>query len=201
MDDPVRLLQQEVSRLRSENRDLKDEVSVLRSSILGLISLQQSIEQLRPDTDVIVLLDEILASTLEAVGASDGSLLLVDDDTNELVFAVVHGQARERLTGFRLPIGEGIAGWVAAERKPAVVEDAASDHRFSPRVDQTFDFQTRSMAAVPLIYDERILGVIEAINKTYDREFTEDDRLLLQVIGQLASAAIARAERLTEAGA
>jgi GAF domain-containing protein len=199
MDDPIRLLQQEVSRLRSENRDLKDEVSVLRSSIMGLISLQQSIEQLGPETDVIVLLDNILASTLEAVGASDGSLLLVDDDTNELVFAVVHGQARDRLTGFRIPIGEGIAGWVAAERKPAVVEDASADHRFSPRVDQTFDFQTRSVAAVPLVYDERILGVIEAVNKTYDREFTEDDRLLLQVIGQLASEAIALAERFAEA--
>jgi GAF domain-containing protein len=198
MDDPVRMLQQEVSRLRGENRDLKDEVAVLRSSIQALVGLQDVIDRLTPETDVLVLLDDVLASALAAVGASDGSFLLVDEETDELVFAVVHGQARERLTGFRIPVGEGIAGWVAENRVPAVVEDVSSDHRFSPRVDTTFDFQTRSLACVPLLNAERVLGVIEAINKDYDRDFTDQDRDLLQVIGQLAAIAIRRAESFSE---
>lgn len=199
MDDPVRLLQQEVSRLRGENRDLKDEVSVLRSSLRALVSLQDLISRLTPETDVIELLDDVLASALAAVGASDGSLLLIDDETDELAFAVVHGQARERLTGFRIPMGEGIAGWVAAKRQPVVVEDVSKDHRFSPRVDKTFDFQTRAVAAVPLLDGDRVLGVIEAVNKNYDREFTDQDSDLLQVVGQLAAAAIRRAESFSEA--
>lgn len=198
MDDPIRMLQQEVSRLRSENQDLKDEVAILRSSVRALVGLQDVIERLRPDTDVLELLDDILASALAAVGASDGSLLLIDEDTDELVFAVVHGKARNQLTGFRQPIGEGIAGWVAANRKPAVVEDVTNDHRFSPRVDKTFDFQTRTIAGVPLIDDDRILGVIEAVNKNYDREFTDQDRDLLLVVGQLAALAIRRAEQVAE---
>ena len=199
MDDPIRMLQQEVSRLRAENQDLEDEVAIMRSSIRALVGLQDVIERLTPETDVLELLDDILASALAAVGASDGSLLLIDEDTNELVFAVVHGQARDRLTGFRQPIGEGIAGWVAENWKPAVVEDVTNDPRFSPRVDKTFDFQTRSIAGVPLVYDDRILGVIEAVNKNYDREFSDQDRDLLQVVGRLAALAIRRAEKIAEA--
>jgi GAF domain-containing protein len=198
MDDPVRLLQQEVSRLRGENRDLKDEVAILRSSIQALVGLQDVIDRLTPETDVLILLDDVLASALAAVGASDGSLLLVDDETDELVFAVVHGQARDRLTGYRIPVGEGIAGWVAENKSAAVVEDAANDHRFSPHVDKTFDFQTRTLACVPLLSGDRVLGLIEALNKDYDREFTDQDRDLLQVVGQLAAVAIRRAEAFTE---
>lgn len=196
--DPVRTLQTELARLREENRDLLDEVNVLRSSMRALVELQDIIARLAPSTDVITLLDDVLASALAAVGASDGSLILTDDESDELVFAVVHGQARDRLTGYRMPVGEGIAGWVAANRAPAVVTDAQSDPRFSPRVDNTFDFQTRSMACIPLMDGKRVLGVIEAVNKNYDREFTRQDEDLLQVVGQLATFAILRAESFTE---
>lgn len=199
MEDPIRLLQQEVSRLRGDNRDLKDEVERLRSSVRALVGLQSVIDRLTPHTDVIILLDDVLASALAAVGASDGSLLLQDEETAELAFAVVHGSAREKLTGFRIPIGEGIAGWVAQNQHPAVVENVSTDPRFSPRVDQTFNFQTRSIAAVPLMDGERVLGVLEAVNKDYDREFTDEDRDLLQIVAQLASVAILRAESLPEA--
>lgn len=192
--DPIRVLQQEVNRLRAENKELKEEVTILRTSMRGLVALQEVINRLTPDTDVLVLIDDVLASALAAVGASGGSLLLVDEEAEELVFAVVHGAAREQLTGFRLGFGEGVAGWVAENRKPAVVEDVRSDPRFSPRVDETFGFQTRSLAAVPLLEGDRILGIIEAVNKEFDRPFSRQDRELLQVVAQLAAVAIRRAE-------
>lgn len=197
--NPVRMLQQEVHRLRTENQELKDELSVLRTSMQGLVALQDVINRLTPETDVIVLLDDVLASALAAVGTDDGSLLLVDEETDELVFAVVHGSAREKLTGFRLALGEGIAGWVAETRQPAVIDDVRSDSRFSARVDETFSFQTRSMAAVPLLDGDRVLGVIEAVNKNYDRPFTSQDQNLLEVVAQLAAIAIRRAESFTVA--
>lgn len=196
--DPVRFLQHEVNRLRDENRDLKDEVNVLRASMRALIGLQAVINQLTPQTDVLGLLDDVLISALTAVGASDGSLLLVDEDTDELVFAVVHGQARDQLTGFRLPLGEGIAGWVAENKSSTVVKDVQSDRRFSARVDTLFDFQTRSLACVPMVDGERVLGVIEAVNKTYDREFSDQDHDLLRVVAQLAAVALSRAEKFAE---
>jgi len=196
--NPLRALQAEVNRLRDENQDLKDEIAILRASMDSLISLDVLIQSMKPDTDVLAMLDDVLASALNAVGASAGSLLLVDPEKDELAFAVVHGQARDRLTGFRMPISEGIAGWVATNKKSALVRDVQADPRFSPRVDVTFDFQTRSLACVPLMEDEKVIGVIEAVNKTYDRDFSDNDGNHLKVVAQLAVAAIRRAERLTE---
>jgi GAF domain-containing protein len=196
--DPVRFLQLEANRLRDENRELREELTVLRSSIRILSALQDLIHRLTPETNVIAMLDDLLASALTVLGASDGSLLLVDEDTGELVFAVVHGEARERLTGYRMPPGKGIAGWVAINREPLVVRDVRNDPRFYPRVDETFGFQTRTLACVPLLDGERVLGVIEAINKVSDREFSPEDHDLLMIVAQLATIAIARAETFAE---
>jgi Nif-specific regulatory protein len=70
------------------------------------------------------------------------------------------------------------------------------DPRFFARVDEAFGFNTRSLVAVPLVLDDgRVLGVIEALNKVSDREFTQDDLGLLLVVAQLAATAMRRAER------
>jgi|SRR3990170_3392426 len=196
---PLRVLQLEVTRLKDENQDLRAELAVLHSSIRALSALQDLIQRLTPTTDVLDLLGDLLESVLAVVGASDGSLLLVDDDTKEMVFAVVHGQAKERLTGYRLPHGQGIAGWVASNRQPQIVQDVRHDPRFSPLVDETFDFQTRSLAAMPLFDGERVLGVIEALNKI-DRPFTQVDHDLLRIVAQIAANVLVRAEAVTGEG-
>lgn len=199
--DPVRFLQTEVARLTDENSDLKEEVAVLRSSVRALSALQDLIQRITPSTDVLVLLDDLLASAIAAVGASDGSLLLNDEDTNELVFAVVHGEARDRLTGYRMPPGKGIAGWVAENKRPLVLTNVRSDPRHYPKIDEAFGFHTRSLACVPLLDGERVLGVLEAVNKNYDREFSDTDHDLLMVVAHLASVAMVRAEAFVEHGA
>jgi sigma-B regulation protein RsbU (phosphoserine phosphatase) len=199
--DPLRSLQLEVSRLRDENRLLREEVAFLHSSIRALSALQDVIQRLTPDMNLIGLLDDLLASALAVVGARDGSLLLLDEDTGELAFAVVHGEARERLVGYRLAPGHGIAGWVAQHKTPQIVQDARGDPRFDPSVDETFGFQTRSIACVPLLEAGRVLGVIEAVNKTSDRPFTAVDNDLLLVVAQLAAIAIQRAEKFAPPGA
>jgi len=197
--DPLRFLQLEVARLSDENRDLKQELGSLRASVRALSALQDIIQRMTPDVDPLVLIDDLLASALKAVGSSDGSLLLRDEETDEMVFAVVHGEARERLTGYRLPKGAGIAGWVAEHRRPLVVRNVREDHRFYPKVDEAFGFHTRSLACVPLLESQRVLGVLEAVNKNYDREFTDQDHDLLMVVAHLASIAISRAEAFTSA--
>jgi GAF domain-containing protein len=196
--EPFRFLQAEVTRLREENRALKGELLVAQSSVRALCSLQSILESLHPEQDVLSLLNEILASALAVVGAGDGSLLLLDDQTGDLVFAVVHGQARAQLTGFHIPPGKGIAGWVAAHREPALVRDVHLDPRFFAAVDETFGFHTQSLACVPLEEGGRVLGTLEAINKGSDREFTSQDVDLLQLVALLASIALARAEQFTE---
>jgi GAF domain-containing protein len=192
--DAVRSLQLEAARLRDENRALKDELSSLRGAVRGLDALHDVIQRIRPGVDILPLMDDLLASALDVVGASDGSLLLLDEETNELVFAVVRGRAHERLRGYRLPPGRGIAGWVAANRQAQVVQDAHADPRFFPDVDETFGFETHTLACVPLLDGNRVLGVIEALNKVTARGFLPQDHDLLLVVALLASVALRRAE-------
>lgn len=196
--DAFRFLQQEVTRLRDENRDLRQELTLLRSSIRALSALQDILQRLTPGANVLGLLDDLLASALAVVGANDGSLLLRDDESQELVFAVVHGASRDRLTGYRLPPGKGIAGWVADHRELVVVSDVQQNPHFFPQVDETMGFHTRSLACVPLVDGKRLLGVIEAINKTGDREFDEQDIDLLRLVAELSTIILQRAEALPE---
>jgi len=196
--DALRSLQLEVARLRDENRALKDELAALRGAVRGLDALHEVIQRIRPGVDILQLMDDLLASALAVVGASDGSLLLLDEDTNELVFSVVRGQARDRLRGYRLPPGRGIAGWVAANRQAQVVHDVHTDPRFYPDVDETFGFETHTLACVPLLDGTRVLGVIEALNKASPRGFLPQDHDLLLVVALLAAVALRRAEATTE---
>ena len=196
--DPLRFLQGEVSRLRQENQELKDELTILRSSVRGLSAIQDLIQRMTAETDLLTVLDDLLASALAVLGASDGSLLLKDDETEELVFAIVRGEARERLTGYRLPPGRGIAGWVVQNQQATVVQDVRKDPRFYPQVDETFGFTTQTLACVPLQEGDQIVGVIEAVNKLSDREFSPEDHHLLMVVAQLATVAIRRAEEFAQ---
>jgi GAF domain-containing protein len=197
-NEAIRSLQTEVTRLRQENQDLRDELTLLRASVRAVRVLQELIDTLSPDVDVLAWIDELLSSALAAVGAQDGSLILLDEEKNELVFAVVHGEARGQLSGYRMPLGEGIAGWVAENRMPEILQDPRGDPRFSPMVDEMLGFRTRSIACVPLVAGDRVLGVIEAINKGSDRDFTVQDQDLMMVVAQLAAMGISRAESFVE---
>ncbi len=194
----LRNLQQEAARLQDENRDLRQQVESLQGSIRTLGRLNAALSDISPETDVHTLLREILRSATEVIRASEGSLLLKDEVTDELVFAVVLSEASRPLVGFRLPPGEGIAGWVAQRRQAQVVRDVQQDRRFSPLVDQMFDFGTRSLVEVPLLDGERVLGVIELVNKLSDEVFNDDDLDLLHIAARLAALAIARAEQALE---
>jgi GAF domain-containing protein len=195
----LKILQEEIHRLTEENRRLQDELQAIRRSVQALSELYSISQDITPDTDVVKLLGEILDAALTVLKASDGSLLLLDEQNGDLVFTVVRGASASKLTGYRLPKGAGIAGWVAANRRPQIVLDVRRDPRFFSKVDESFGFQTRTLVSVPVQLDNgRVLGVIEALNKTSDREFNQDDLELLLIVAQLAATAMRRAERAAE---
>jgi GAF domain-containing protein len=199
-NENLKFLKDEAARLTQENHDLRQELTGLRQASRALSALYYSSQQITPEVDVLQLLGNILDSALAGMNASDGSLMLLDEDTGDLVFTVVRGTAASRLPGYHLPKGVGIAGWVAEHREPQAVHDVRRDPRFYAEVDQAFGFNTRSMVCVPVYLDDgRLLGVIEVINKVSDKEFTPDDMDLLLIIAQLAATAMRRAERAIEA--
>ncbi len=187
-------LQQENIRLQKENERLQQEVVRLRLILRNLGNLNQMALSIHPDTNILMLLDQILQAALDSIQAGDGSLMLVDDETQELSFVVVHGSVREKLVGHRIPLGVGIAGWVAQHAEAIIVPNVQTDPRFSPKIDQAFQFRTRSMLCVPIVFNGRVLGVIQALNKSNRKEFVNTDLLMLNVVAQLAAAAITRAE-------
>ncbi len=183
MGDRERQLQNEIDRLEDEVRVLGEEVVSLRHFIKSLQNVADTADRQTLPGDTMELLDEILVNVLKAINAEDGSLLVLDEDTEELVFVLAKGSVpQEQLAGFRLPPGQGIAGWVAKHREPTIVDDAHHDRRFFEGVDDTFKFHTKSILAAPIIGGGRVIGVIEVINKELGKSFTVDDLALLTLL-------------------
>ncbi len=183
----LRFLQQENARLKEENKRLSEQVQTLTSYLMALDELEQAVRHMSNEQDLMSLLDKVLAYALNVLNATDGSLLLTDEETGDLVFVVVQGQKRQVLPGYRIRGDEGIAGWVATHGQPAIVDQARSDPRFLARVDEAFDFETRSLICVPLIARQKTLGVLEVINKASNARFTEADLHLLSILAMVAA--------------
>ena len=141
-------------------------------------------------------LDEVLTLIMERINAvlrvEAGSLLLIDDETGELVFQIALGEKAEGVKPFRLQMGQGIAGHVAQSGEPLMISDAQKDHRHYKAVDVTTDFLTRSILCVPMIVKGKVIGVIEIMNKL-EGDFTESDLTLLNSIATYAAIAIENA--------
>lgn len=134
---------------------------------------------------------EILMQTVaQLIGPENWSLMLLDEDKQELYFEIVVGEAAPAIRHMRLPVGEGIAGWVAAERESLVVPRVADDERFCNRMDEASKFQTESILAVPLEYAGRLLGVMEMVSSADQRSFGESDLALLTPFADFAAIAI-----------
>ncbi|HEX9186962.1 MAG TPA: sensor domain-containing diguanylate cyclase, partial [Vicinamibacteria bacterium] len=116
------------------------------------------------------------------------SLMMVDEEKQELVFEAALGARARDVAAFRLKIGEGVAGWVAESGKPAIVNDAARDPRFSARVDKRTQFETRSILCAPLVSRGRTIGVLEIINKKGGLFTRQDLQLVLTLVEPCAIA-------------
>jgi GAF domain-containing protein len=186
----LRFLQQENTRLKEENNTLREENLALRRYMDALKELYKAAQQIISEENLLQLLDHILYNAMSVVGAQDGSLLILDEETDELVFVLVHGDVRPELQGYRIARNVGIAGSVATQREPLIVNNPRQDRRFSVEIDETFGFITHSILCVPMIAGGNLVGVIELVNKRDGGEFTEADTSLLSILGYVAAIAL-----------
>lgn len=187
MSDLNRTLRREVTRLQEENEALREEVLSLRQYLDALYHLMDAIDQLDPNQKIIPLLDRMLNNAMAVISAKDGSLLVLDEDTQDLVFVLVQGEVdSSQLVGQRVPAGKGIAGWVVKNKLPTIVNNAPADDRHYAGFDQTFQFQTNSVLAVPIIGRDRVLGVVEMLNKENGMPFNTADQTLLLLLCKFA---------------
>lgn len=178
--------------------ELERAYQLAQERIAALTVLQDVARNLTSELDLNKLLREILHSAVKVLKASAGSLLLWDDATNELVFALTDGGAGEALEGQRMPADKGIAGWVFTHCQPDIVHDVRSNERFYRAIDESLGHHTSSLVAVPMITKGQVVGVLEVLNKESGERFDENDRNILYALAGQAAIAVVNARLYQE---
>jgi GAF domain-containing protein len=166
----------------------------LRQEVATRKHLVEIALQLSSTLDRDKLLQLIMGAAAELLDAETSSLMLVDEDTSELVITVATGATGPQAERKRIPLGAGIAGWTLANRQVAVVENPAADERFFSEVGESLQFATNNLLAVPMLVKDRAIGVVEVINKQRGAQFTEHDLELATALASLAAVAIDNAK-------
>jgi HD-GYP domain-containing protein (c-di-GMP phosphodiesterase class II) len=137
--------------------------------------------------DVELLLIKISAAAEKLTQAEASSVMLLDDNKEYLYFKTAGGEKGSAMRTIKIPVNHGIAGWVAKNAKPLLIEDVAKDPRFSSSLaDDKSGFETRSILCVPMVFQDEVIGVMEVLNKKLNApggKFTPDD---LDIMGSLA---------------
>ena len=145
--------------------------------------------------DISKVLKYTMDMIREVVNVEAGSLLFLEDD--ELEIAVAFNIKIKSMKKFRLKLGQGIAGYVAARGKSIIVNDTEKSPHFFPIIDEVSGFRTRTALCVPMISQGKVIGVIEVMNKI-NGEFDLDDKDLLQSIATSVCIAIENARLYKE---
>jgi GAF domain-containing protein len=136
----------------------------------------------------------LLQSTVEVARAifhaKAASVFLLDEEADELVFEAVAGEGAGELIGKRFPSSTGVAGWVLTTRQPLVVDDLTSDTRFSVEAAASTGYVPRGLMAVPLLVEERALGVLEVLDRPADTKFTLAEMNVLGLFANQAAVAL-----------
>jgi GAF domain-containing protein len=145
------------------------------------------------------LLAAIVEVARSIFGARASSILLLDEETEELVFEAVVGEGEDSLLGERFPAGKGIAGWVLATRTPLVIEDVRTDPRFASDVAEGTGYVPSGLMAAPLLHDEEALGVLEVLDRPERSLFSLQEMELLGLFANQASIAVDLLQRARKA--
>ena len=143
-----------------------------------------------------------IVETARAIfSAQAASIFLLDEETDELVFEAVAGEGEDDLVGMRLPSGTGIAGWVVSSRQPLVIEDVSTDPRFGREVAEATGYMPKGLMAVPLLLEERSLGVLEVLDRPQRSRFSLAEMELLGLFAGQAAIALDLLQRARTAQA
>jgi len=165
--------------------------------LIGRLKLLHDIsKKIMESKPLEVLLDEIIEHSINVMQAEAASLLLYDEKKHKLIFHLVKGGEAAYIKSMELEIGKGIAGWVAEEKKTVLIEDCYNDPRFNKDFDKKSGFRTLSMLCGPLLKKDKLIGVMQVINKVGKAMFNESDLEIFETLASQCAVAIDNA-RLT----
>jgi GAF domain-containing protein len=147
------------------------------------------------------LLKSIVEVARSIFNAKASSIFLLDEEADELVFEAVAGEGEETLVGRRIPSSTGFAGWVLVTRQPIIVEDVSEDPRFARNVAEDTGFVPKGLMAVPLLHEERALGVLQVLDRPQNAQFSLAEMDLLSLFANQAAIALELLQRARRARA
>ncbi len=150
-------------------------------------------QQLNSTLDLGSLLKKIISAARELTNTEAASIMLIEPATGDLRFEIASNIPVQEMEEIIIPKGSGIAGWVAQHGEPRVINDVSQEPTWSNRVDDTIEFHTRSILAVPLRTHTKVIGVLEGINKIGGGGWTENDINTLNTLASQAAIAIENA--------
>ena len=183
----VEELQRQIAEKDREIEDLRGQLQEEVGTLNQLIAVTTVLNSTLNLND---LLELIMTSAADLLHAETSSLMLVDEETNELIFEVATGEPGQEVVKHRVPPGQGIAGSVVESGEPIVVDNPSEDPRFYGQIDRAIGFETRNILAVPLRVKDRVIGVVEVINKLDAPGFSQKDLELAMALTNQASVAI-----------
>ena len=136
------------------------------------------------------LLEMIVETGAHVIGAQAGSLFLLDEDEDELTFEVAIGSRAEEVKRFRVPLGHGIAGMVAATGQAMAIADAESDPRLASDIADSVGYAPHTVLCVPLFYGDSVIGALELLDKKDGQSFTAADMEALGLFANQAAVAL-----------
>lgn len=181
-----------ISDERGQLKHLHHRYSSTQNWVQGLALVEEIGQNLSSTLDLNEVLHRLLKRVYDAIDVADGSILLIEEPSGDLVSQVVIGSISGNNKPFRVPRGYGIAGEVALTGVPIVVNNAQEDSRHFKGIDQDTGFLTESILCVPLVTRDKIIGVLEVFNKR-SGPFTESDQMMLSSIANYAAIAIENA--------
>ncbi len=145
-------------------------------------------------------LTEMAEAARAVFGAQACSIALLDEDEVSLVFTAASGAGAEAVIGLKVPVGVGIAGWVVGSGQSIEVNEVARDPRFARDVAERTGYLPQAILAAPLETDDRVLGVVEVLDRDADRPGSDRDLVLLDFFARHAAVAVESARLFGDMG-
>ena len=153
-------------------------------------TLQDAAKLINSSFSLNIALERIIEAVTKSMDAEAASLLMLNQRTKNLYFKSVTGDVADDLKNITVKLGEGIAGWVAQNRKSLIVSKTSEDTRHKKDIDQSTGFQSRSIIASPVEYQGEILGTLEVLNPINKNEFDNSDLVLLEALASQVAIAL-----------
>jgi diguanylate cyclase (GGDEF)-like protein len=179
-----------VKNISNENQKLH---ASLKTKERELFFFENITRILTSTLDLNKILTAIMEKAKTMIGAEGWSILLIDEEKGDLFFEKVRSKKSKRTQKLRVQMGKGIAGWVAREGIPVIAPDVSKDKRFDRKIDRIPHVNTKSLICLPVKIKDKVIGVIEIVNRDTGKFFTKADMELVMRFVDHAAMAIERA--------